>query len=156
MWFHISRLFSIFAYYGLEEGIGIMNKFSGTIVVLGFLVSGCVSNGNTLGFGAVGATGGAAVGQLFGKGRGKILATAGGTALGGLIGSFIGNKFDTINSNQSSIIGIQQQQYRQLETSLGGNGGGATNHIYHSGGRGGQAVDMKCVVQQNRVICNSR
>jgi len=75
-----------------------MKKASTVGEVFGILVSGCVSNGNTLGFGATGAAEGAAVGQMFGKGRGKILATAGGTALGGLIGSFFGNKFDTKSS----------------------------------------------------------
>ena len=130
-----------------------MKKASTAVVVFGLLVSGCVSNGNTLGFGATGAAGGAAVGQMFGKGQGRLLATAGGTALGGLIGAFIGNKFDTINSNQASIVGIQQQQYQQMRSSNDGSRVIIHNQQHH---HRGYAVEMDCRVIRNQVICGSQ
>ena len=63
------------------------------IGLVGLSLSACISNPNTLALGTLGAGGGGYAGSLFGKGQGKILATAGGTALGGLLGAFVYLKY---------------------------------------------------------------
>lgn len=124
------------------------------IVVLS--VTGCVNNPNTLGLGVLGAGGGGYAGSLFGKGQGKILATAGGTALGGLVGAFLGQKFDQTNDNAAAIRTLYQRSSSfavpsQVPAPI----------VYHSpSGRQSDPsvyrVPMTCQVINNQVRCNGQ
>ncbi len=59
------------------------------------VLSGCVGYGpNEMGGGLLGAGGGALLGSQFGRGTGRLAATAGGALLGGWAGSSAGRSLD--------------------------------------------------------------
>ena len=119
------------------------------------MLSGCITNNpNTLGFGTIGGVGGGLLGSTIGQGKGRLLTTTGGTILGGLIGTFLGNKFDTINHNQSQInrntIGINQLSTRPTnQTSPGFYHYGSSPSFY-----GNQNIPITCRITNNYVRCN--
>ena len=125
------------------------------IGLVGLSLSACISNPNTLALGTLGAGGGGYAGSLFGKGQGKILATAGGTALGGLLGAFVGQKFDQTNQNAQSINSLYQRQ---------STGHSAPAPIvyqvpapqYHQPQPSTYNVPMTCQVINNQVRCNGQ
>jgi uncharacterized protein YcfJ len=58
----------------------------------------------------LGGAGGGYAGSMFGKGQGKLLATAGGALLGAGAGGYLGSFFDQTNRNSGSIQQIYQQR----------------------------------------------
>jgi len=120
-------------------------------MVLG--LSGCISNPNTLSMGAIGAAAGGYGGSQFGKGQGKVLATAGATALGGLLGAFVGNKLDTINANQQSIQQISTMKSFGAPPSVY-----IAPPSYHLAPQTPQQyqVPLNCSIQNNYVTCRSQ
>jgi len=120
---------------------------------MGLVLSGCISNPNTLAMGVLGAGGGGFAGSMFGKGQGKLLTTAGGTLLGGLVGSYLGQNFDQTNQNASNIQQMYQRQkigYDGVPNSM------RAPVIYQMPYRQQQnhSVSLNCRVQNNYVTCN--
>jgi len=117
------------------------------------LLTGCVANPNTIGLGTIGGIGGGVLGSKFGKGSGKLLTTTGGTLLGGLIGSYVGNQFDTINTNRNQInqntIGLNRLS--QTPTVILPS---PTHHHSPSHHQNPYQVPMSCRVINNYVRCN--
>ena len=110
-------------------------------------ISGCVSNGNTLALGALGAAGGGYAGSYFGKGQGQLLAAGGGTVLGGLIGAFVGNKFDGVSRNEAAISDLYSRQEQLSQRSNN------QTFIYPNAPQSG--VNPHCQLRNNYYICNS-
>jgi len=125
-----------------------------SIILLG--VSGCISNPNTLTLGTLGAAGGGFGGSQFGKGQGKILATAGGTALGGLLGAFVGQKFDQTNENATAIRSLYQRQSTGHSAPAPIVYQVPSPQYHQSQTSSTYSVPMSCEVINNHVRCNGR
>ena len=124
------------------------------------LLTGCISNPNMLGGAALGGAGGGVAGSQFGKGQGKLLATAAGALLGAGAGGYLGSFFDQTNRNSSSIQQMNQQRrigygsvpapivYRSPAPIL-------YRAPYQNRRRHQDSIPLICEINNNRVICGS-
>ncbi len=81
--------------------------------VMPLLFAGCANNQDS-GL-AVGAIAGGLVGNQFGKGNGRVLATVAGAVVGGIVGSEIGRRMD-----EHDRLMAQQAEFDALETGESG------------------------------------
>ena len=116
------------------------------------LLGGCISNPHMLGGAALGGAGGGYAGSMFGKGQGKLLATAGGALLGAGAGGYLGSFFDQTNRNSGSI----QQIYQQKRIGYDGVPAPVIYQMPYQPQQTGHSVPLNCRVQNNYVTCNGR
>ena len=88
------------------------------ILALPALLAGCSQNGFTKQDGGtiVGAVAGGVIGNQFGSGTGKILATGAGALIGGIVGSEIGKSLDDNdrrNAQEAELAALERGQSGQ-------------------------------------------
>ena len=132
----------------------------GGLLVAGALaLSGCnQAHTNTLALGGLGGIAGALGGSHIGGGKGRLIATGAGGLLGTVLGAFVGNKFDSINSNQAAISALAIQQQKQQNQQRSQYGSTHTTNVYQQGLGYSQygSTGMYCTIRNNYVSCSSR
>ncbi len=108
-------------------------------VMMGLVLAGCTGPNGTLSKSdaglAVGAIAGGVIGNQFGKGKGKVVATALGAVIGGIVGSDIGRSLDDADRRAAG-----EAEYAALER---GESGRATPWRNPDSGRYGTVVPGK-------------
>ena len=123
--------------------------------IIGLLVSGCITNPNTLAGTGLGAAAGGILGQHVGQGRVKTIATIAGTILGAAMGNHVGGVFDgvshnrnAINRNQLQLNQLRNQQQQQSQS---------PSPIFYQAPYSQprqNSIPLNCSVRNNYVVCN--
>ena len=131
-----------------------------SILVAGSLaLAGCnQAHRNTLALGGLGGLAGAIGGSHIGGGKGRLIATGAGGLLGTVLGAFVGNKFDSINSNQAAISALAIQAQKRQNQQRSQYGSTHTTNVYQQGVGHSQygGTGMYCTIRNNYVSCSSR